>query len=369
MNEIEALAVLTSIPCLGSIKIRVLLQVFGSALNALQAEPEEIMDLPGFGSKIANGWKSWRNNTAWQVDLELTHRHKVTMVPFTSPLYPKPLLEIPDYPVLLYMKGSVLESDKRSIAVVGTRQPTAYGLEMASLISQDLARQGFTIASGLARGIDTAAHYGALSAGRTIAVIGSGLADVYPRENRKLAEDIAAKGALISEFPMSTPPDRQNFPQRNRIVSGLTLGTLLIEAPEESGAMITMNKALSQGRKLFAIPGRADNPSFKGNHALIKQGKASLVETANDIVFQYEDLFGLGYKTYKRPEEPAVFLETEEKQFLSLFPSEEITIDEVANAAKMPMNRVHVLLMSLLVKKAIKEYPGKRYKKIIGCSR
>lgn len=273
MNELEALAILSQLPHLGSVKIRLLRGHFGSALKALEADVGEIHGLPGFGSKISQHWKRWEKDGSWQEDLELAQRHGVHILPFTAPQYPKRLLELYDVPILLYIKGEIKPEDQQSLAIVGTRNATRYGQEMAEKIASELSAMGFTIVSGLARGIDTTAHVHALRYGRTVAVIGSGLLDVYPRENRKLAEQITQKGALISEFPMKTPPDRQNFPQRNRIVSGMTLGTVLIEAPLESGAMITMQKGFSQGRKLFAVPGRVNDESFQGNHRLIKAGK------------------------------------------------------------------------------------------------
>lgn len=364
MNENEALVALAHIPHLGSIKIRLLLQRFGSAVAALDAEPDEVADLPGFGAKMKTIWKSARTSTAWQSDLALAARLGVEVVPFTSPRYPKRLLEIADHPILLYIKGELKGVDQQGIAVVGTRQPTVYGLEMAEKFAKDFARQGVTVVSGLARGIDTAAHRGVLSeGGRTVAVIGSGLADIYPQENRALSEKIATQGALISEFPMATPPDRQNFPQRNRIVSGMTIGTLLIEAPDKSGAMITMEKGAAQGRPLFAIPGRADSDHFRGNHLLIKRGQARLVENVPDVLNSFGSLFSR--PTPVKPQISGVALENEEKELLHLLPVEEISIEQIEQQTKLPIRKLNILLMSLVLKRMIREYPGKLYKKVM----
>ena len=363
MNELEALVILAGTPHLGSIKIKHLLQRFGSALDALKATPGEIADLPGFGYKIAADWGNWHRTGAWKHNLELVNRCHAEIIPFTNERYPKRLLEIPDHPVLLYVKGDLKAGDQRCLAIVGTRNASVYGTELAETFARDLAAYGFTIVSGLARGIDTAAHRGALARGRTFAVIGSGLADIYPRENGPLAAEIAAKGALISEFPMATPPDRQNFPQRNRIVSGMTMGTLLVEAPARSGAMLTMENAHCQGRRLFALPGRVDHENFRGNHHLIKTGRAKLVENVHDILECFENLFSLAGNP-GNVQKPAVALAEGEADFLAQLPAQEISIEEMIELTKLPVMKLNVLLMSLVLKKAVKEFPGKVYKKM-----
>jgi DNA processing protein len=360
MHETEAFAILNSIPYLGAVKIRSLLETFGSALNSLEAPIIHLETIPGF-DRILPHWSQWRKNSVWQNDLALVNKLGAQLIPYTSPFFPKSLLTLPDHPVLLYVQGELKPQDLRSIAVVGTRHASIYGNEMAHQISKDLALHGFTVISGLARGIDTAAHRGALERGRTVAVIGSGLADIYPPENRALAEEISRKGALVSEFSMATPPDRQNFPQRNRIVSGMTLATLLIEAPIKSGAMITMDRALQQKRKLFALPGRADSENFRGNHHLIKNGKAHLVENAADILCHFESLFPIS------PQNKAVYtchLDKNELDLLGKMSNEEIGIDALAHVTHLPIHQIHATLMGLVLKKAIKEFPGKLYKKI-----
>jgi DNA processing protein len=359
VDELVALVNLTEIPFLGSIKIRLLLQRFGSAIESLRANPKEVMELPGFTPKIMEGWGQSSSRS-----LELVDRLNLDIVPFTSPKYPKRLLELHDHPIILYMKGEMKASDHQSIAVVGTRQASIYGKEMASKISQELAASGITVVSGLARGIDTEAHIGALNSGRTIGVIGSGLANIYPQENGPLAEKIAENGVLISEFPPKTPPDRQNFPQRNRIVSGMTLGTLLIEAPVKSGAMITMQRAKEQGRKLFALPGRVNNESFKGNHHLIKNGDADLVEGASDILNSFNGLFTYQSSSLQRACPP---LEPEEQQLLSILPNEELTVGEIIKLTNLPITKLNILLMSLILKKVVREHPGKIYKRVTEC--
>lgn len=361
LSEVEALAILTGIPQLGSIKVRLLMEYFGSAQEALVAKPEQLSELPGFSARVLSNWKSYSTSNLWKKNLELARDHKAELVAYTDPRFPKRLLEITDHPVLLYIKGELRPSDQYCLAVVGTRQPCIYGQEMAAALSNELARMGFTIVSGLARGIDTIAHQEALKSGRTIAVIGSGLANIYPKENGGLADAICQRGALISEFAMATPPDRPNFPQRNRIVSGMTLGTILIEAPAASGAMITMDRAYRQNRKTFAIPGRADHDNFRGNHALIKNGQALLVENAEDIAQHFNTFFGsLSPSPQKKME---IELDREEEVLWRLLPAEEASFDEIHRLSKLPTSKLNVLLMSLLLKKAIKEFPGKIYKR------
>lgn len=358
MNEIEALAALSCTPHIGPIKIRLLVERFGSAVAAYSADPYEVAELPGFGPKVM---QNWRKSSAWEKELELARRYKVRLISYTSPEYPKSLLELPDHPVLLYVLGKLEPIDQKGFAIIGTRNASIYGLEMAEQFGRDLAEQGLTVVSGLARGIDTAAHKGALEKGKTIAVIGSGLANIYPAENSTLARQIVEKGALISEFAMTTPPDRQNFPQRNRIVSGMTRGTVLIEAPERSGAMLTAERAISQGRKLFALPGRADGEGFRGNHALIKKKDAQLVESAQDVLKEFNELFA---PLPPQPSRTIVLLEKEEEELLYKLPAEEISIESIVQLTKLPIGKLNVVLMSLLLKRAIKEFPGKRYKKV-----
>lgn len=363
MDELEALAHLASIPHLGSIKIRLLIHHFGSALATLEADLGEIADFPGFGSKVVDAIKQSRGRSSSHREIESAAHLGIQIVPYSSPDYPKRLLEIPDFPLLLYIKGEFKKCDSQSIAVIGTRNMSIYGAELAEQTAQELASLGFTVVSGLARGIDTAAHKGALRKGRTIAVIGSGLGNIYPQENVSLAEEIASKGVLMSEFPLMTPPDRQNFPQRNRIVSGISMGIALIEAPLKSGAMITMEKGLSHRRKLFAFPGRVDHESFRGNHSLIKNGLAQLVESGPEIAQCFGDLF-YGHNNRIDKEASGVPIEEEERHLLNQMPPHEIGFDEIAWITKLPATKLNVLIMSLMLKKLLKEFPGKKYKKV-----
>lgn len=338
-KELADLLTLIALSPGGSASVRRMIQTHGSASNALLTLPEKRGE-PG------------------EKEIDLAERMGVRIVPYTSPAYPHKLQEYPDAPLVLYIQGELKTTDLQGVAIVGTRQASIYGMEMAERFGYDLAQQGMTVVSGLARGIDTAAHRGALRGGRTVAVLGSGLGHMYPKENATLARTIAERGALISEYSLMTPPHSYHFPRRNRIVSGLTRGTVLIEAPLKSGAMLTMEIAREQKKRLFALPGRLDSDTFRGNHALIKQGKAQLVENAQDVIENFGDLFS---QPAAPPQGPA--LQREEEELLRQFPVEEVSIHALGQMTQLPTAKLNSLLMSLLLKRAIKEYPGKLYKR------
>ncbi|MCQ9208506.1 MAG: DNA-processing protein DprA [Omnitrophica bacterium] len=220
----------------------------------------------------------------------LSNENKFKTLRITDKDYPANLKHIYDPPATVYLKGELILEDNIAIAIVGSRRATPYGLKNAKSLAFELAARGITVVSGLARGIDSAAHRGALEAkGRTIAVLGSGLNVIYPHENERLAEEIAKSGAVISEFQQDVGPQRYHFPRRNRIISGLSLGVVVVEAAQKSGALITANCALEQGREVFALPGKIDSWTSRGTHDLIKQG-AKLVESIEDIIEELEPL-------------------------------------------------------------------------------
>lgn len=284
MNELEALVALTQIPYLGSVKIRLLINRFGSAANALCADATELATLRGFGPRLLSIWRTWKTHDQWKRNLELAAKEGVQLIPYTSALYPQKLLQVPDFPVLLYNKGLRDGLLAIVVAIVGSRLASEQGRRIAEALASDLAAAGITVVSGLAKGIDTAAHKGALQKGKTIAVLGSGLLNIYPRENSSLAEQITHAGALLSEFPLLAPPERSNFLLRNRIVSGIAHAVVLVEAPEESGAMHTMRLARSQGKKLLVTPGRVGEERTQGNCLLLQERRADLIENAQDII-------------------------------------------------------------------------------------
>ncbi len=291
----------------------------------------------------------------------LNTEDKIKIFSFTDKDYPTNLRYIYDPPPTLYIEGEIIPKDNIAIAIIGSRQGTYYGLRNAENLSFELATKGITIISGLARGVDSAAHRGALKAkGRTIAVLGSGLNVIYPPENKKLADKIAQSGAIVSEFPLDTPPHRQNFPRRNRIISGLSLGVVVVEAAKRSGALITANFALEQGREVFALPGKIDSFASGGTHNLIKQG-AKLIESSEDIIEELEPLISAYLKEAKRDSktETEPNLEEEEKQVYSCLSSEPIHIDEVIQKVTLSYGRLLTCLLKLEHKRLVKELPGK----------
>lgn len=288
-------------------------------------------------------------------ELCLARKLNVLLLSLSSPAYPKPFKELSDPPLLLYVAGDITRLE-RCIGVIGTRQATHYGKEMAERFGEQLAEQGWAVISGLARGIDTSAHRGALKRGVTAAILGSGLANLYPKENQDLAHKIAQEGVLISEFALRTPPHPYHFPKRNRLVSCLSQALVLIEAPLKSGAMGTMELGQKQGRQLFALPGRADIETFKGNHALIKLGRAQLVETPDEVSE------AMGYSGVQRVVATPV-CSKEEAQLLAFFPAEEVSFDRLALDTSMNPSALNAALMRLLLKGLIKEYPNKQYRK------
>jgi len=269
----------------GPVSFKKLLTYFNSFEIAWQSQINEFIQV-GLSTSLIEHIKKQRPKINPDWEMERLAKEKIDLITIQDKNYPKLLKEIYSPPALLYVKGTLKLEDKFALGIVGTRKLSAYGRQITPLITADLAQSGLTIVSGLAKGIDTLAHQAALQAkGRTIAVLGSGInkANIYPFVNQQLAEEISQNGAVISEFSIDTEPLPQHFPQRNRIISGLSLGTLVIEAPEKSGALITAKDALEQNRSVFAIPGPIYSPNSLGPNNLIKMG-AKLVSQANDIL-------------------------------------------------------------------------------------
>jgi DNA processing protein len=278
--------------------------------------------------------------------------------------YPELIRHIYDPPIVLYVKGALTAKDKNAVAMVGSRMTTHYGIETARKLAYQLAYVGVTVVSGGARGIDTASHQGALAAkGRTVCVLGTGINIVFPPENAELFERIAGNGAVLTQFPFNRPADKQSFPIRNRIVAGMTLGTIVVEADMNSGALITSNFATEYGRQVFAVPGRIDSPRSKGCHDLIKKG-AKLCEGAEDVLSEFEYLFPAS----NRPPSPggtgvlpALELSENERCVYDSLSHEESSIDEVIRHSGLPSSAVSVALLSLEMKRVIKQLPGKLF--------
>lgn len=283
MTEQEAFIALNMIPDVGSVRLNNLLEAFGSAAKIFLNSETKLKKVQNIGSKIAEAIASFAFERLVK-ELDLCKNLGIKIISLNDKEYPENLKNIYGPPLCLYVKGELLPSDKLSLAIVGSRRASFYGLSCAEKFSYELADLGITIISGLARGIDTYAHKGALKArGRTLAVLGSGLNCVYPPENKRLSEDIAKIGAVISEFPFNTQPLAQNFPRRNRIISGLSLAVIVVEAARNSGALITSDFALEQGRDVFAVPGEVSSATSFGTNQLIKQG-AKLIDSVEDIL-------------------------------------------------------------------------------------
>jgi len=293
----------------------------------------------------------------------LIKKHDVNICVISQKQFPKNLKNIIDSPIVLYVKGTFDPVDANAVSIVGSRRASIYGISMAEKFSMQLSDFGITVVSGMARGIDSAAHRGALRAkGRTIAVLGSGIAHIYPPENKELAQSISGSGAVISEFPMTTKPLAVNFPRRNRIVSGLSLGVIVVEAAKRSGALITSDFALEQGREVFAIPGKVDMPSAQGTNNLIKQG-AKLVTSVEDILEELQvDLKNARVKIIESNDQISLKeLSDVEQKIFGQISSKALHLDQILEKTGLSISQISLGLLSLELKRLIKQLPGKLF--------
>ena len=366
MDFREALVALNLIDGVGPIRVRQLLEQFGDPPAILRASREQLLRVQGIGADTAEAIASWEKTVDLAAELKRIADFGCRIVTQADAEYPELLRQIYDPPIVLYVKGQLQPRDKNAVAMVGSRMTTHYGIEIARKLAYQLAYLGVTVVSGGARGIDSAAHQGALSGkGRTIAVLGTGINLVFPSENAELYERIVANGALITQFPFNRPGDKQTFPIRNRIVAGMTLGTVVVEANLTSGALITANFANEYGRQVFAVPGRIDSPRSKGCHDLIKKG-AKLCEGAEDILSEFEYLFPASNKPPSVADTgvlPAIELSANEQKVYDTLDHEEIGIDDVIRKSGLPTSAVSVALLSLEMKRLIRQLPGKRFVK------
>jgi len=362
MDAREALVALNMIEGVGPVRARSLLEYFGDAPKILTASKAELLRVRTIGEDTAAAIHQWEAKVDLPGELKRIQDFGVHVLIQSDELYPAALREIYDPPLVLYVKGAPKIQDKNAVALVGSRMTTPYGVETARKLAYQLAYVGVTVVSGGARGVDTAAHQGALSAkGRTIAVLGTGINLVFPPENAELFERIAANGAVLTQFPFNRPADKQSFPIRNRIVAGMSLGTVVVEANLTSGALITANFATEYGRQVFAVPGRIDSPRSKGCHDLIKKG-AKLCEDAEDILSEFEYLFPASNKPPSLHETgvlPALELSANEKAVYDALNGGELAIDEVIRQCGLPSSAVSIALFSLEMKRAVKQRPGK----------
>jgi len=375
-DDIEKWLKLIRLDNVGPITFRKLIDHFGSIDRVLGTSASELAKIDGIGFKTGEQIAATRDKFDATAELELADKLGVWIIHLNDKRYPPVLKQIYDPPPVLYIKGSLTRQDSLCISIVGSRRCSLYGQEQSSRLSHFLASAGFTICSGMARGIDTAAHQGALSAkGRTIAVQGCGLADVYPPENKKLFELIAESGACISELPLQFQPLSENFPPRNRIIAGLSLGTIVIEAGQRSGALITARAAMENNREVMAVPGKIDSPVSKGCHQLIKQG-AKLIETVEDIM---EALGYIGQQlqdhvteakakaTEKKAkslfDESQLNLSESEKKIYDYLSKEPSHIDQIIAETDLAPGSINADLISLRLKGLIKQLPGNLFMK------
>ncbi|MEJ2647992.1 MAG: DNA-processing protein DprA [Sedimentisphaerales bacterium] len=355
----------------GPMSFAKLLKRFGSTDRVLGASVSELTKTEGIGFKTAERITATRDKFDSSKELELAQKLGVWIINFDDNRYPGALKQINDPPPVLYVKGSLARQDNLAISIVGSRQCSLYGQEQSSRFAHLLSSSGFTICSGMARGIDTAAHQGALSAsGRTIAVQGCGLSHIFPPENKRLFQLISESGACISELPLGFEPLATNFPARNRIIAGLSLGTIVIEAAPRSGALITANAAIDYNREVMAVPGKIDSPLSKGAHQLIKQG-AKLIESVEDIMDalgyygeQLSEHVTIASKKANDAIEQPLFdieqlnLNKDEKTILTCLDKEPTHIEQIISQTSLTAGSVNAALISLRLKSLIKQLPG-----------
>ena len=323
--------------------------------------PEEVFNagpgvLEGFSppfAKLVLGFKDWGRVDQ---EMELAHKKGARLVPYDDPSYPQALRRAYDPPCLLYMMGNAYKEECPAVGIVGTRHPSQYGTAMAETLARDLAYSGVNIVSGMARGCDMSAHKGALKAGGfTTAVLGTGVDEVYPREAKKLYAEIIEKGVVISEYLMGTPPQPYNFPKRNRIISALSLGVAVVEAPLRSGSLMTARLALEYGREVFAFPGQVNSLRSSGTNRLIKDG-AMLIEGAKDII----EALGLP-SAGQREEEQAVLPEGDEKLLFDALGKNLVHIDSLCEKTGLSPSRTSTLLLDMELKGMVEQKPGKSF--------
>jgi len=353
MDDKYYLVAMNMIPGLGSLRVKNLMGKFGSPQEVFNASEKDLLRVSGIGKEIIARIKNFDFKTV-EEEFSVCEKKGIKIICIEDEGYPPLLKEIPDPPLVLYVLGKI-PACRFNFAIVGSRRASFYGISTAERFGFQLTSLGFCIISGLARGIDSSAHRGALKGGgKTIAVLGSGLLNVYPPENKSLAEEIIDRGAVISEFPLKTPPHRENFPRRNRIISGLSQGVLIVEAARRSGALITADLALEQGREVFAIPGKVNSPTSSGTNYLIKQG-AKLVENVEDILEE----FGIYAEAVAESE---LELSPEEKELISALKAGSMILDEIVIKTGMDLQRVNQYLISLQLKGVIYAGPGGVYR-------
>ena len=371
MENLRPWFALKAVPGIGNLRMKRLLDMFQTPERVLAASIKELAQTEGISRRLARAVHQHRRlPSRVEDDLNRVIQTGCRIVTLADADYPSLLLQIPDPPPFLYVHGD-LSATPKNIAVVGSRNATGYGLSIARKLCADLSTLGLTIVSGMARGIDTAAHHGALDAkGKTVAVLGSGLENIYPVENKALFHQIAASGAVISEFPLTAPPEGHNFPIRNRIISGMSLGTVVVEAGKKSGSLITARMAAEQNREVFAVPGSISSYKSTGTHSLIKQG-AKLVEHAQDIIEELTMLLQ-GYAAREKTDLEALKdrlppLTEDESQVLTALGPYPVHIDELARQITLDVGKLAATLLQLELKGVVTQTPGKMFSIELQC--
>lgn len=370
MNRLDSqrlidLKLLLSVEGIGPVKIRNLLAKFHSLDSILNANLNLLLQVDGINSTLAKKIikiNEKRRSLEPHIQKEMEKLVKLggRIITIWDKEFPALLKKIYDPPLLLYVKGDFRENDNYALSIVGTRQPSNYGKIQAEKFASELAKQNITIASGLARGIDTTAHNAAIKAGgRTIAVLGCGIDVIYPPENKKLFQDIADSGMIISEYELGTKPDAPNFPRRNRIISGISLGTIVIETAESGGAMQTASFALDQNREVFSVPGNLGVKQSEGSNLLIQKGEAKLVREPKDVIYELE--YKLKPVLGTKPKKPIPALSVFEDRITSCLSSEPTHIDKISQLTSLSISDCLVHLLTLEFKGVIKQLPGKMF--------
>jgi len=341
---------------IGAVRFRTLLNAFGDPRSAWEASPEALREA-GLSEKLSANVAKLRVQVALDKVWEQIQSRDIQVLTWDDEAYPRRLKEIDQPPPVLYLRGSLLAEDEWAVAIVGTRRVTAYGRQVADELSTVLARNGVTVISGLARGIDSIAHQAAVNTGgRTIAVMGTGVEQIYPPENRRLADQIMQQGALVSDYPLGTPPDGVNFPPRNRIISGLALAVVVVEAGLTSGALITASFAAEQGRDVFAVPGNINAPQSLGTNRLIQDGATPLL-TPQQVL----EALNLTMVSEHRTARQVLPTDPTEKQVYQVLGSEPLHVDEIRIRANMPIEQVSATLALMELKGMVRQVGGMNY--------
>jgi len=362
MSDLRYWVALNLLTDIGPVIARRLISAFGEPEVIFNMDIHELMKVEDVGETRARHIINFKDWERVEREIEMIRENGIKVITIKDRGYPDGLKRLNDAPPVLYIKGEIRESDRCAVAIVGSRTPTYYGYQVAERMSRELALKGMTIVSGMARGIDTSSHRGAIMAGgRTIAVLGSGLDVPYPKENKTLMEKIISNGAVVSEFPLGTQPEKGNFPRRNRIISALSLGVIVVEATIDSGALITVGYALEQGKDVFAVPGNITSKKSKGTNDLIKKG-ARLVENADEVIDELkEQLKGVLRDGGRDMEKRAYPMTEDEERVFRAIEEEPKHVDDIVRETNLSASKVLSLLSNLEIKGAVREIGGKRF--------